>query len=159
MLRVWLTMDVSGKPEPAGSKNAFVPLNRKTREPFRRPNGGVVVSVIDNNPKAKGWQAAVADAATAAMAGREPTSGAVSVVLTFRVARPKGHFGSGKNEEVLKGSAPKWPVSKPDVLKLARAVEDALTGIVYVDDSQIVVETLRKEYGDPGVYVAVHRLA
>jgi len=154
-----ITMDVSGKPEPAGSKNAFVPLNRKTREPFRRPNGGVVVSVIDNNPKAKGWKSAVAEAATEAMFGREPTREAVSVFLTFRVARPKGHYGTGKNAEVLKASAPQWPTSKPDVLKLARAVEDAMTGLVYVDDSQIVVETLRKEYGEPGVCVAVHRLA
>jgi Holliday junction resolvase RusA-like endonuclease len=38
---------------------------------------------------------------------------------------------------------------KPDVLKLARAVEDALTGILYRDDAQIVTEVLRKRYGDP----------
>lgn len=32
----------------------------------------------------------------------------------------------------------------PDVLKLARGVEDALTGIVWRDDAQIVNESLSK---------------
>jgi predicted short-subunit dehydrogenase-like oxidoreductase (DUF2520 family) len=35
------------------------------------------------------------------------------------------------------------------VLKLARGVEDALTGIVWRDDAQIVVEHLEKRYGSP----------
>ena len=35
------------------------------------------------------------------------------------------------------------------MLKLARAVEDALTGIVWRDDAQIVDEQLSKVYGEP----------
>ena len=35
----------------------------------------------------------------------------------------------------------------PDVLKLARGVEDALTGIVWRDDAQIVNESLNKVVG------------
>jgi Holliday junction resolvase RusA-like endonuclease len=51
-------------------------------------------------------------------------------------------------------------VTRPDVLKLARAAEDALTGIVWRDDSQIVHETLAKVYGEPErLEVAVRRRA
>jgi Holliday junction resolvase RusA-like endonuclease len=35
------------------------------------------------------------------------------------------------------------------VLKLARAVEDALTGVVWRDDAEIVAEGLAKLYGTP----------
>jgi len=35
------------------------------------------------------------------------------------------------------------------VLKLARGVEDALSGILYMDDAQIVSERLTKLYGSP----------
>ena len=154
-----VSFSVVGKPEPAGSKNAFVPLNRKTREPFRRPNGGVVVSVVDNNPKAKGWKAAVAEQARLNMLGKPPVDGPLRVLMTFAVARPQSHYGTGRNATRLKDSAPKFPTSKPDLLKCSRAVEDACTGVCYVDDAQIVVETLRKVYGDPGVSVMVFRLA
>jgi hypothetical protein len=47
---------VRGRPQPAGSKRAF---------PIRRKEGGGwiatgKVAVVDDNPKAKGWQAEVA---------------------------------------------------------------------------------------------------
>ena len=35
------------------------------------------------------------------------------------------------------------------MLKLARAVEDAMSGVVYRDDAQVVTEVLRKRYGEP----------
>jgi hypothetical protein len=38
---------------------------------------------------------------------------------------------------------------RPDVLKLARAIEDAITGVIWVDDSQIIDEHLYKRWGDP----------
>jgi crossover junction endodeoxyribonuclease RusA len=41
------------------------------------------------------------------------------------------------------------PVVKPDVSKLIRSTEDAMTGILYADDAQIVSETARKLYGIP----------
>jgi Holliday junction resolvase RusA-like endonuclease len=57
---------------------------------------------------------------------------------------------------VLKASAPIAPPVKPDVLKLARAVEDAMSGIIYKDDAQIVTERLCDRYGIlPGVAIQV----
>ena len=86
----------------------------------------------------------------------EPWACPIHLVLRFTVERPKSHYGSGRNADKLKPSAPAFPASKPDVLKLARGVEDALTSIILKDDAQIVTETLTKRYGRPGVVVEIH---
>lgn len=147
--RTTIRFTVYGKPEPAGSKNSFVPLNKTTKEPFRNSRGGVVVSTVESNPKSKSWKGAIAAAAAAQMGPMPLLRGALSVEFRFYVPRPMGHYGSGKNAGIVKGSAPKWPTVKPDVLKLARAVEDAMTKVAWLDDCQIVVERLVKAYGEP----------
>lgn len=73
--------------------------------------------------------------------------GPLRLALTFFRPRPKGHYGTGRNAGVLKDSAPDFPTTKPDGLKLARSVEDALTGVVYLDDALIVEGVQRKRYG------------
>lgn len=57
--------------------------------------------------------------------------------------RPKDHFSTAG---VIKQWAPRFPTKKPDLDKTLRAIKDALTGIVYVDDSQVVVVTIAKEW-------------
>lgn len=140
---------VHGKPEPAGSKKAY---------PFRRSNNSLGASVVDANKSAKPWQAIVASEAREAHEG-ELLTGPLSVTLTFYMVRPKSHYRTGKNSHLLKDSAPPFPTTRPDVLKLARAVEDALTKVVWHDDSQIVDEHLAKHYGNTqGVEVIVESL-
>jgi len=39
------------------------------------------------------------------------------------------------------------PCTRPDIDKLARALLDALTGVAYEDDGQVVALTVRKMYG------------
>lgn len=56
------------------------------------------------------------------------------VRVEFHMPRPKGHYGA----KGLRATAPRWPTKRPDVDKLARAVLDALTGLVWADDSQVV---------------------
>jgi Holliday junction resolvase RusA-like endonuclease len=52
-----------------------------------------------------------------------------------------------------------YPISKPDVLKLARAAEDALTGIIWSDDALIVQEHLYKAYdATPGLLLSVQSM-
>lgn len=76
---------------------------------------------------------------------------ALLVVLTFHLARPRGHFGTGRNAGQLRASAPRYPnAMKLDGDKLARATLDALTGIVYDDDGRIVELLVRKRYATPG---------
>ena len=77
--------------------------------------------------------------------------------FSFHFSRPLSHWGTGRNRSKLKPSAPRFMVSTPDLLKVARAVEDALSGVIYTDDRQIVRETLEKAYADgndiPGVWI------
>lgn len=132
---------VLGKPQPAGSKRAFAVRRAGV------PTGQIAVS--DANPKAYGWKQDVAAVAMQEMIGRPLLLGPVQLSLTFFVARPKGHYGSGRNAAVLKPGAPVFPIVKPDSLKLARGTEDACTGTVWRDDSQVVDLVVRKRYGLP----------
>lgn len=130
---------VIGRPQPAGSKSGA---------PIRRRNGSIGVAMRDSNPKAKPWQAIVANAAREAYSG-DLLRGPLSVKMAFYLPRPKGHFGTGKNAARLRPSAPHFPTVKPDALKLARGTEDALTGVIWGDDAQIVSGRQQKLYGEP----------
>lgn len=136
---------VHGAPKPAGSKTAFV--NKAT--------GRAIVT--DACKTSKDWKSLVAYTAREQYQG-ELLTGPLCVIMTFYQTRPACHYGSGKNRNVLKPSAPLWPTGKPDVLKLTRAVEDACTGIIWKDDALIVDERITKCYGDkPGVRIKVMR--
>jgi Holliday junction resolvase RusA-like endonuclease len=146
-----LDIVIYGKAEPAGSKDAQVVYKKG---PGGRPvpvikDGRVVVNVRDDNPKSKGWKDQVAQTVGAARAGEALVDGPVAVWFTFYRPRNIGDFGTGRNAGTVRNSAPAYPIVRPDVLKLARGVEDALTGVVWRDDAQIVDETLRKRYGEP----------
>lgn len=142
-----IQFEILGDAKPAGSKRAFVPLG-KDKQPYRRPNGGVVVNVIDDNPAAKEWKAEVRKSAHDAYRGPLLQS-AVRLTVRFIRVRPKGQKGTGRNAGVVKASAPAWPITKPDCLKLTRGVEDALTGIIWQDDAQVVEHVLSKAWGEP----------
>jgi Holliday junction resolvase RusA-like endonuclease len=149
---------VRGRPQPAGSKRAF---------PIRRKEGGGwiatgKVAVVDDNPKTKGWQAEVAYAGALAMDAigvTLPWEDPLGLAVTFTLRRPKGHFGTGRNARNLKPTAARWPTVKPDATKLLRAIEDALTGIVWTDDARVVEQLAIKRYGEPeGAHVEVWKL-
>lgn len=136
---------VPGKPEPAGSKRAF-PI---------RAAGKIRVAVTDANPKSRDWKVTVSWVAKDAFDG-EIIDVPLDVEMDFVVQRPASHYGTGKNSWSVRASAPRFPASKPDVLKLARGVEDALTGVIWTDDALIVNERISKRYGDePGVRVRI----
>lgn len=136
---------VVGTPVPGGSKRAYV--NPKTGR----------ANVVDaSGDRVKGWRAAVVEAAMAVKPKDAPITSPVSVSMVFRLQRPKGHYG----KRGLRRSAPGTPAKRPDVLKLARAVEDAVTDSgLWADDAQIVQEVLCKLYAElgevPGVDVVV----
>jgi len=76
----------------------------------------------------------------------------VQVSIEFIMPRPKSHFGTGKNAEILKNSAPFFCTSKTtgDVDKLTRSTLDALSvtsgGTVLADDSLVVCLQALKRY-------------
>lgn len=124
---------VYGNAKAAGSKRGFM--------------AGGKVRVVDANPNSKPWKQEVAAVGAQAMAhaGLSLLTGPLSVAFVFYATRPKGHYGRNG----LLPSARPYPCVKPDVLKLARGVEDALTSIVWNDDAQIVTEWITKLYGEP----------
>jgi crossover junction endodeoxyribonuclease RusA len=118
------------RPEPQGSMKGFV-----------RQGKPVVTS---DNPKMRPYRDEVTRNAVYELAKANlprPLAGKhvpVSVVYDFHFSRPP--------------SIPKkrhHVVVKPDFDKLARSTTDALTGVLYVDDAQIVEASIRKHYGTP----------
>ncbi len=131
-----LEIVVYGSPEPRGSKTVG------------RGRGGQTF-VRDSNPKSYPWMRDVAQAAGIAMRGAPLLRGALRCDVDFFLPRPKGHFGSGKNAGTVRPSAPPRPITKPDKGKLERGTLDALEGIVYANDAQVVEGDSRKFYGEP----------
>jgi len=136
-----LSFVVLGRPQPAGSKRGI---------PIRR--GGELtgrVAVVDDAKHSRSWKHDVAVVARQAVGGAPVMEGPLELDVVFVVARPKGHYGTGRNLRQVGASAPALPTVKPDVTKLLRAVEDALTGILWRDDAQVVDQRARKVYGWP----------
>lgn len=76
----------------------------------------------------------------------EPIEGAIRISLVFVFERPLSHYGTGKNSDVLKDSAPYVHTGKPDLDNLQKFVFDALNGTFFKDDSQIIMVTASKRY-------------
>ncbi|MBC9783526.1 RusA family crossover junction endodeoxyribonuclease [Heliobacterium chlorum] len=51
-----------------------------------------------------------------------------------------------------------WPTTKPDVDNVVKGVMDALTQVIWLDDTQVVELTVRKFYGDPRVEICIETL-
>jgi len=136
---------VIGRPQPAGSKRAFA----------IRAGGQLTgrTAVADANPRARSWQHQVTSAAPHL---EHLLTGPLALEVTFMLARPVGHYGQGRNRHRLRPAAPAYPAVRPDVTKLLRGVEDALTGVLWRDDAQIVTQTARKLYSEPeGAHIRV----
>ncbi len=129
---------VHGLPGPQGSKK-FVGRNRAGR--------GILV---ESSAKVKPWRAAVS-AAALAVRPTTPLDGPLQVDMVFTMPRPKSHYGTGRNAGVLK---PRYvgatPYRVPDLSKLCRSTEDALTDAgVWADDARVVeYGRLAKVYAD-----------
>lgn len=73
----------------------------------------------------------------------------LAMSVEFHFARKKAHFGTGRNQNKLKDSAPTFHTVKPDVDNLLKLVKDALNGLAYADDSQVCrYDCASKCYGD-----------
>lgn len=140
---------VNGNPAPQGSVAAFA-IKRKGV-----PTGRV--GMKSDNPALADWREAVRAEAQRELergAGLEPGAHLfgpgepVIIRMVFYLARPAGHFGTGRNAGLVKAGAPRWPMGGKrgdDWDKLARAVCDGLqAGGVVADDKQFI--------GTPGTW-------
>ena len=137
--RLRLTFEVAGTPIPQGSKRAW--LNSQTKQVMMTEDGGRKHSTWRNEVTGQARQA-MSDLGRFGEPFREP----ISCSLTFQFHRPLIHYGTGKNAEKMKPSAPPFPVKPPDLDKLTRAIWDSLTSVVWVDDAQVVAATIRKQW-------------
>ena len=82
-----------------------------------------------------------------ALKGRKPLDCPVIAGIEIFLPRPKSHYGKGGK---LKDSAPLYPIGRPDLDNFVKAVCDAMNGVCYKDDSQIVgyTDDTRKIYAD-----------
>ena len=79
---------------------------------------------------------------------------ALIVNLVFGMPIPKS---TSKSKTELMANGTIRPTKKPDVDNLAKAVMDALNGVAWVDDSQVVRVSIYKEYAkEPYVYIYIH---
>ena len=140
------TFFVPGIPRPCGSKRAI--HNKKTNRTF----------VIPASKYTKVWRDSVMSFALEKLHGSKPILGPITLSIIFVMPRPKKHYyATGKRAGELREDAPKYHTGTPDLTKLIRSTEDALTqcGLCWRDDSQ-VSETLAmaKLYGtSPGATI------
>ena len=81
-----------------------------------------------------------------------PMDAPMRVSYRFHFQRPKSHHTS---KGALTKSAPLEAISRGlgDIEKLARATSDALSGVLFNDDSQVVEMHLAKAYDDRDLVV------
>lgn len=116
------TLTVLGRPATKGSTVSFA------------GRGGRIITRTDS-ARLVPWTDAVRWACREQGVQVTPKDEGVSIRILVFVPTPKRRMTH-------------YPVTRPDVDKWARAALDALTGMAYVDDSQVVELTIGKVYGD-----------
>jgi len=131
-----IEFEVFGVPIPKGSSRMFTPKG------WNRP------IITAANKKTKPWAQQITN--TVLEFRRDPLwCGPVAMTVWFQMPKPT--------------SLPKrrysFHLKKPDTDKLLRTLKDALTGIFYVDDSQVVHVNVKKYYADiPSMIVRIDEL-
>jgi crossover junction endodeoxyribonuclease RusA len=121
------TFVVYGLPAPQGSK--------------RHMGNGIMV---ESSKAVKPWRVDVKHAALACKPHDWDTALPVSVSIVFRFKRPATHIG----KKGVKPSAPEHCTSarNGDIEKLVRSTHDALIGVAFDDDRQVVSLSASKRY-------------
>lgn len=126
---------VYGLPAPQGSKRV---VGHAKPKPGRKHGRALLV---ESSAKVKPWRAAVELAARRALGELMQYDGPLVYRMTFTLPKPK--------------SAPKtrrtWPDRMPDLSKLQRSTEDALTTSgLWADDARVVAGMAFKVYPGEG---------
>jgi len=134
---------VHGTPVPKGRARARIAKGR---------NGKQFISHYTPKKTAE-WENRAKMVAKLEMGPRKPITRPVALHLSVYIA-PPGGWPEWKKEAAIAGDI--RPTSKPDLDNVEKAVKDALNGIVYVDDSQVVQTTQAKHYAlAPGIAVKI----
>lgn len=160
-----LVLDVTGLPTPQGSKRAWV--NKATGRAQMREQSDDKIQLWRQDVKAAAL--AVNDCPPFDHGHHDdspcfPLAGPLEIVVLFRFPRPKTHYRTGRNAELLRDNAPLFPHTRAvgDLDKCLRSTWDALvTAGVFGDDSQVVHTDAWKTYADhalPGALITIRTL-
>ena len=134
-----ITFQVFGVPVPKGSMKAFM------RPGMRFP------VVTHDNLQSKPWADTIRLVAQQHAPAGGPWEGPIELHASFYLPKPK--------------SLPRrcvYPVKKPDTDKLLRNLKDALKGVIYRDDAQVIDVHASKRYATseapPQVYVTIRKV-
>ena len=104
-------------------------------------------------PRCRAYKEKVGIYAKAIMRGREPLDGPVKMIVTVSRGVPKS-WSKKKKAEAMAGTV--YPTTKPDIDNILKGLMDALKGIVWRDDAQVISVEASKEYAEhPRVWVHV----
>lgn len=144
--------DTGAIPQAAGTVQFFVPGKPQGKGRPRAVARGKFVRMYTPE-KTASYESTVALAASQAMAGRPPIEG--PVVATLFIALPIPASWS-KKKQAQAVADQLLPVTKPDADNTVKAVFDAINGVVWADDTQVVDLLVRKRYrARPGVSVTI----
>ena len=125
----------------------------KGRPRAARRGAGVVMFTPE---KTADYEALVSATAGNAMRAHQLLDGPLEAVLEMRFPVPAS-WSKARRARALAGI--EWHTSKPDADNVAKAILDACNGVVFRDDSQIVMLTATKEFSEtPGVRVVIREV-
>jgi Holliday junction resolvase RusA-like endonuclease len=102
------------------------------------------------------WQLFAKHEAVKQMKDRTPFKGMLSVVINVYLAVPK-YLSKQKTRWALSGTL--RPVTRPDCDNYSKSICDSMTGVLWLDDAQIVSLCVQKWYGQkPCVMIVVNEL-
>lgn len=138
-------IDITGiVPVPKGNMRAFVP--KGWNRAVVTDSGGKTLRTFERDLRERAIEALTARGLGCA------TEQPFEVELALYMPRPNGDFDRGG---AVRDRARAEPWTKPDLDKLERAVLDALTGVVYDDDSRVCRVVKQKKFAGSGHDVGV----
>jgi len=145
MPKTTFAFTVEGLPAPAGSKTVG---HTKAGHAY----------VYPACKRTKAWMELVRTIAAIEYGKRQLMTGAIELKCNFYFKRPKSHYRTGRFRFSLREDAPLYHLTVPDLTKLVRAIEDALKGVIWTDDSHVVSQHNSKQYSHsslPGAVVTI----
>lgn len=135
-----------------GSVRFFVPGKPQGKGRPRAVARGKFVRMYTPE-KTASYESTVALAASEAMGDRPPMEGPLAVVMRIALPVPASWSNRKKAHAI---DCIVLPITKPDADNVIKAVFDAINGVVWRDDTQVVDLRMIKRYGErPGVLMQV----
>lgn len=146
-----IVIDIPGHPVAKGRARSHV--IRKKSGGIATTKGGAPIIKHYTPEKTRRWEEQARYFAAQEMRGNSPLTGPIELHLEIRLAIPASwpawKRGAALCQVIM-------PTSKPDSDNVEKAAKDAMNGVVWLDDSQVVTSSKRKGYSQiPGVRLVV----